>query len=94
MWDLSSPTRNRTHVPCIGRRIPFLIFFKVSNFIGEKYFIVIKCIYIRNVVEHLLIYWHFLFEELPVNTGIRLVWVRDQTTVKGFILTQIMSGDE
>ena len=46
------------------------------------------------MVEHLLIYWHFLFEELPVNTGIRLVWVRDQTTVKGFILTQIMSGDE
>ena len=21
MWDLSSPTRDRTHVPCIGRRI-------------------------------------------------------------------------
>ena len=21
MWDLSSPTRDRTHVPCIGRQI-------------------------------------------------------------------------
>ena len=22
MWDLSSPTRDRTHIPCVGRRTP------------------------------------------------------------------------
>ena len=39
MWDLSSPTRNRTHVPCIGRWIlNYWIIRDVSSALSQRVF--------------------------------------------------------
>ena len=36
MWDLSSPTRNGTHVPCVGRQILNHRTTRNSLFLEEK----------------------------------------------------------
>ena len=43
MWDLSSPTRDRTCVPCIGRRILFFLMLFLSAYILFMYVCVYVC---------------------------------------------------
>ena len=45
MWDLSSPTRNRTYVPCIGKWIlNYWIVSKVSTQLLAWYFLIEVCV--------------------------------------------------